>query len=77
VNEKDKRSNFVRIAENRVSRAISSIRLIGNLSNTSNYSYTSADVRTIISALQEEINVLKAQFTKRNSTTNDGFKLQK
>ena len=75
--EREKRNRFVRLAENRVSRAINSIRLIGNLSNKSNYSYTDADVRAIISALQSEINNLKGQFNKKNSKSSDQFRLPK
>ena len=53
-----KRENFVRLAEARVGRAIDSIRIIGNLSNRSNYSYNEQDVQKIVRALQEEINTL-------------------
>lgn len=74
---REKRNRFVRLAENRVSRAINSIRLIGNLSNKSNYSYTDADVRAIISALQSEINNLKGQFNKKDSRSSDQFRLPK
>ena len=74
---REKRNRFVRLAENRVSRAINSIRLIGNLSNKCNYSYTDADVRAIISALQSEINNLKGQFNKKDSKSSDQFRLPK
>ena len=74
---REKRNRFVSLAENRVSRAINSIRLIGNLSNKSNYSYTDADVRAIISALQSEINNLKGQFNKKDSKSSDQFRLPK
>lgn len=77
MTEKEKRANFVRIAENRVSRAIKSIRVIGNLSNRSNYSYTDADVKAIISALQNEVTNLKNQFSTKKSSSADQFKLQK
>jgi len=75
--DREKRSRFVRLAENRVARAINAIRLIGNLSNKSNYSYTEADVRAIIAALQSEINNLKGQFNKRDSKSRDQFRLPK
>jgi len=54
--EKD-RAKFVELAEKRVTRAIKDIRLIGNLSNKSNYSYTDQDVRKIIRALEAEIDI--------------------
>jgi hypothetical protein len=70
-----KRENFIRLAEGRVTRAIDSIRVIGNLSNRSNYEYTEADSKKIIDALQSEINALKVQF-KPKSSSNKGFRLK-
>ena len=70
-----KRENFIRLAEGRVTRAIDSIRVIGNLSNRSNYEYTEEDSKKIIDALQGEINALKVQFKPRPST-NKGFRLK-
>ena len=58
-----------------VTRAIDSIRVIGNLSNRSNYEYTEEDSKKIIDALQGEINALKVQFKPRPST-NKGFRLK-
>ena len=72
----DKRDNFIRLAEGRVTRAIDSIRVIGNLSNRSNYEYTEEDSKKIIEALQSEISALKAQF-KPKPKSNKGFKLKK
>ena len=72
----EKRDNFIRLAEGRVTRAIDSIRVIGNLSNRSNYEYTADDSKKIIDALQTEINALKVQFMPR-PTSNKGFKLRK
>ena len=47
MEQKSNRSTFVKLAENRVSRALKDIQLIGNLSNKSNYSYTDEDVKKI------------------------------
>ena len=47
----DKRKNFVRLAENRVNKAISSLKLIANLSNRSLYDYNTEDIKKIISAV--------------------------
>ena len=57
-----KRDNFIRLAESRVTRAIEAMRIIGNLSNRSNYEYSEGDVKEIINTLQTELNALKAQF---------------
>ena len=47
---KIKRDNFIRLAENRTNKLLDMIRLLGNLSNTSNYSYTNEDVEKIFNA---------------------------
>jgi len=49
-----KEANFIRIAERRTTKAMVAIRLIGNLANTSNYSYSKGQVNQITAALQEE-----------------------
>ena len=59
--EKD-RDKFVDLANKRVSKALQTIQLIGNLSNRSNYDYTEEDVAKIFRALQEEIAVCKKRF---------------
>lgn len=56
------RQKFVELAEKRVSRAIKDIRLVGNLSNRSNYSYTDEDVKKIVKALRFEVEALKSRF---------------
>ncbi len=69
------RDKFVELAEKRVSRAIKDMRLIGNLSNRSNYSYTEDDVRKIIKALKDEVDALKARFDATGSDARPVFKL--
>lgn len=72
--EKD-RAKFVELAEKRVARAIKDIRLIGNLSNRSNYSYTEQDVRKIIRALEMEVKKLKERFEDHRASNEIRFKL--
>jgi hypothetical protein len=61
VREKD-REKFVDLANKRVSKAMTSIRIIGNLSNRSNYDYTEEDVGKIFRALNEEVSACKKRF---------------
>ena len=71
----NRREKFIELTEKRVNRAIKDIRLVGNLSNKSNYSYTDQDVRKILSALRGAVDDTKARFD-RNTEGNDGaFKL--
>jgi hypothetical protein len=73
---KDKRKKFVELAEARMNRALKDIRLIGNLSNRSAYSYEDEDVRRIFRALQKEMDVAKARFGGDGSAKEDGFRLE-
>ena len=50
-----KRKRFVKVAELRVNRVLKNLRLIGNLSNKNNYSYTDDDVLKIRIALQNKL----------------------
>lgn len=70
------RAKFVELAEKRVVRAIKDIRLIGNLSNKSNYSYTDEDARKIISALEREIKNLRQRFASHGASEEILFKLK-
>lgn len=66
------REKFVRLATQRVSKALKAIQLIGNLSNRSNYDYTEEDVQKILRALQEEFGACRKKFelaAKRQSGT--------
>jgi len=69
------RDKFIELAEKRVSRAIKDIRLVGNLSNKTNYSYGDEDVRKIVAALKGEISRLQKRFETSASANNDIFKL--
>lgn len=72
---KDKREKFVNIAEKRVTRTLRELRLIGNLSNKNNYSYTEQDAQKIISALESELKLLKTRFLSDGERGNPTFKL--
>ena len=69
------REKFVELAEKRVKRTIKDIRLIGNLSNRSNYSYTHADVQKIARTLENEISRLKQRFEEQTGSNDIDFKL--
>lgn len=72
--EKD-RKKFVELAEKRVNRALKDIKLIGNLSNRSNYSYTEQDVRKITLTLKKALDEMKARFDAKGDTPESTFKL--
>lgn len=70
-----KRENFVRLAEARVSKAMQAIRVVGNLANRSNYEYSDDDVRRIVEALKGEIDALQGRFKKSDTRDRPSFKL--
>ena len=59
--EKD-RQRFITLANKRVSKALQTIQLIGNLSNRSNYDYTPEDVTKIMKALSDEVSACRKKF---------------
>jgi hypothetical protein len=74
--DRDKRERFVELGEARVRKAAQMLRLIGNLSNTSNYDYSQEDAQKILTALDNEMKLLKAKFqAARSRRSKDEFKL--
>lgn len=71
-NDRDK---FVQLAEARVSKALKDIRLIGNLSNRSNYDYTEQDAKKIYSALKKAVDEMKQRFDRNGAGEEEIFKL--
>lgn len=72
---RDKRRKFIQLAEARVARAMNDIRLIGNLSNRSNYTYADDDVRKIFRALQKELDAAKSRFGGEANSRETEFRL--
>ena len=71
----DKRKKFVELAEKRVNKTLNDIRLIGNLSNRTNYAYEHEDIRKIYRALKSAIDEMKGRFDNDGSSGRDTFRL--
>ena len=69
------RKKFVELAEKRVTRALKDIKLIGNLSNKSNYSYTKADSEKIYKSLKKALEEMKMRFDSKGANADETFKL--
>lgn len=69
---RNKRKKFVELAEKRVTKALKSIELIGNLSNRSNYDYDEDDYQKIFRALDACVRDMKRRFS--DSGTGSGTK---
>jgi len=72
---RDKRAKFVELAQSRVNRAIKDIRLIGNLSNKSAYTFEDEDIRKIFRVLQKELDVAKNRFGCERDSKEEEFRL--
>lgn len=73
---RDRRERFVALAEARTDKALNALRLIGNLSNRSNYEYTDADVAQIVKALETELRAIKAKFAEAENGRDSTFRLK-
>lgn len=63
-----KEENFKRLAEKRTNKIIDMLHLLGNLSNTANYSYSKEQVAAIFSAIEQEIKEQKKRFVIKQET---------
>ena len=76
TSDRNKRERFVELGEARVRKASQMLRLIGNLSNTSNYEYSQEDAQKILVALDSEMKLLRAKFQAALSRrAKDDFRL--
>ena len=62
-----KRERFIKIAENRTNKIISTLKLLGNCSNKSNYDYKDEEVKKIFSAIEQELRNTKMKFSEAKS----------
>jgi hypothetical protein len=67
---------FIRLGNKRVNHALKYIRLIGNLSNTSNYYYTNKDVKKIFATLRGELDECEARFNKKETKQKFSLELE-
>jgi hypothetical protein len=73
----DKAGRFERLAERRVTETIKKMRLVANLSNRNNYSYTEEHAKQILDALEAELRQVKARFRQETSQQSNGFSFRK
>lgn len=60
-----RKEKFNRLATYRTNAVLDKLRILGNLSNRSNYDYDEADLRKIFNAIEEQFRLLKARFTSK------------
>ena len=76
ANAEAKQKKFEDLAEKRVTATIKKLRVLGNLANRNNYSYTDDHVRQILAALEDELKQLKAKFTHHSAKNEITFKFK-
>lgn len=69
------RDKFIELAEKRVTKSIKDLRLVGNLANKSNYSYSEDDAKKIVAALENELKNLRRKFESTSTDEDFIFKL--
>lgn len=57
-----KRKRFIRIAESRVSKILTSLDSLGKCSNTRNYEYTDEEARKIFREIGRKVKEVRMQF---------------
>lgn len=67
---------FRRLAEKRVTNMIKQIRLIGNLANKKNYSYTENEVKQMFAAIEAELVLARKKFEHYKSKDFGEFKFK-
>ena len=58
----ERRRRFFRVAERRTREILHKLRLLGNCSNKSAYSYTEEEVEHIFSAIQDQLDAARARY---------------
>jgi len=56
------RENFRKLGLKRVDKVLTSLRVLGNLSNTSNYKYSADEVEKIFSAIKSQLDTTQKKF---------------
>lgn len=62
--QEDKHVKFRRLAKQRGERILKDLQLLGNLSNTNNYTYTDKDVKKLFAAIDAEMKYARSRFRK-------------
>jgi hypothetical protein len=71
----DKKERFEKVATARTQKIIDMVRLLGNCSNKSNYTYTSEQVEAIFTTIQKEIDLAREKYKIQEDKCEDKFKL--
>lgn len=57
-----RKEKFIRLATYRTNLVLEKLRILGNLSNKTNYDYTDEEVNKIFAAIDSQLRIAKARF---------------
>jgi len=57
-----RKEKFIRLATYRTNLVLEKLRILGNLSNKTNYDYTDEDINKIFAAIDSQLRIAKARF---------------
>lgn len=57
-----RKEKFIRLATYRTNLVLEKLRILGNLSNKTNYDYTDEEVNKIFTAIDSQLRITKARF---------------
>lgn len=60
----DKQAKFRRLAKQRGERILKDLQLLGNLSNTNNYTYTENDIKKLFGPIEDELKFARSRFQR-------------
>ena len=72
---RDRSERFVELGQKRMNKLITNMRLVGNLSDKSNYEYSDEQKKKIISTIDMEFKYLKQRINNGQSRKAKGFTL--
>lgn len=58
-----RKEKFIRLATYRTNLVLEKLRILGNLSNKTNYDYTDEDINKIFAAIDSQLRITKARFS--------------
>ena len=75
-NPSPKRTKFAELASKRVNRAANAIRLVGNLSNRTNYEWNATDAKLIVKELRKAVKEVEDRFLDDGTGSNNSFSIE-
>lgn len=57
-----RKQRFIRLATYRTNLVLEKLRILGNLSNKTNYDYTDEEINKIFAAIDSQLRIAKARF---------------